>query len=461
MTGRWSARPLRGSTVRYLLAAATLLLGVGRTGSPVTALAVEAQTEITGARISLVRKTMDVMSVTLENRRDSPLVAWRVGVKSGGAGRGALDHGSDYSRHAIDADAGSGAIKPHERRAIEIDVTGVPDAQAATLQLVAFEDGYHEGLAPALDTWRTTRRELTDDLGFWTRAFFEMPRVSEPDVRRFIAARAAERSSDAVADPSGLRQKLLGALRQFPPGGEVWSALDRIRADAQREFAAISRRPPEGTPVDAVTLVSSVAIASQRSTAATFVGAIENLRAVPIEAYEFELVEPGSARVRGSTGTDYCPVEPDLSRRGTGPIQPHELRELPLGGRVKADEPQPRIRLAFVLFDDLSFEGDAAKRDRVLRDRETRAGDYAFMIDVFARAAVLPAADARALVLAKRAERLKQLEEEGRSGHTAVSYLDDVIRESTATPERGPMLAGRLRVTLERQRQQLLRHVRR
>ena len=151
---------------------------------------------------------------------------------------------------------------------------------------------------------------------------------------------------------------------------------------------------------------------------------------------------------------DFCLSEPLPAERGSGRIQPHEVREVPLGRSPDAGV----LRLRYVLFDDLSFEGSSEGRDYLLRSREARAADYAFAIDVIAKASAMPPNEARAFVAAKRAEYVslpRTKEGIARDAHN----LDDYIRQLADSPDRAAAGAKSFQDQLERERQRLVRHL--
>lgn len=136
-------------------------------------------------------------------------------------------------------------------------------------------------------------------------------------------------------------------------------------------------------------------------------------------------------------------------------LQPSAIRELVVRSDVNPNAP-PVVRLTFVLFDDLSFEGSTAARDEVLRHRERQADEYAYSIAVVQQIAALPPAEVEAFLVAKRAERARQLQLEGRRGET--QRLEQFLREAKGSPERFVAGAKGRAESMARQRQRLLRH---
>ena len=408
---------------------------------------------ITGARVTVVPKTTAALKATVENRRNSPLVTIELGLSRRGQSAPFETHGRYFSGPPRTDGRDSSPIQPNSRRVLDLVLRNAADVETLAVILAVFEDGSAEGAPAALDTWRTARKERRDDLTYWVQAFEAMPRISEPDLRRFLAARVLERGRQATNDPSTVRARLQQLLQAHPYGPEVWAHLDRLRATVRGELAAVPAEPAAGVEGRAAAAVSSVVVSWERTDATEHVAVIENLRNVPIEAFGLERADPVSGRSNGGQRSDFCLAEREPATPGHSRIQPNEKREVRLGS-APGDE---ILRLSFVLFDDLSFEGRSDHRDELLRDREARASDYAFAIDVISRASVLPPEEARALVTGQRAERVLRPRAGGRPPD--VSVLDEFIRQLTESPVRAAAGAKVFLDHIERQRQRLVRHV--
>src|SRR5260221_462818 len=94
------------------------------------------------------------MSVTVENRRDSPLVELQIAVP-GAKGIGPQVDTRFFHDQPYGIRWEPGPIQPNERRTLEL--RNSVDGEVAEMRLAVFEDGYVEGVAGALDGWRTTR----------------------------------------------------------------------------------------------------------------------------------------------------------------------------------------------------------------------------------------------------------------------------------------------------------------
>jgi hypothetical protein len=411
-------------------------------------------TEVKGARVSVVRQPSAVLNVTIENRHDSPLVEVQLGLTPRGTGKGLMS-----STRYFGETPPNETVKPHERRVLETPLDSDFDAESATLSLVVFADGYYEGAAAAVEPWRKARQARIDDLRYWSGVFELMPRVSETDLRAYLASRLADRAGRRGQDHSGTQPpsgKLQNVLRHYPSGPEVWSRLDRLRAETQSELAVLTRQPANAPP--AAGPVAAAAILTQDRVASTkLVAAIENLRTVPIEAFGLEVVDAGTGRVRSGQRTDFCVVDPDPALSGRHRIQPHEIRELPLGVKEEANVPLPLLRLSFVIFDDLIAEGNAAARAEVFRERETRAEDFAFAVAALEQAVARPVSEIQTFLIDKRAERTKQLQALGNRADSMA--IDELIRQAKESLDRMLANAKDMKEGYERVRQRLVRHV--
>jgi hypothetical protein len=390
---------------------------------------------IKGARISLVPKPQAKLNVTIENRRASPLIEWRIGIAPR-PGQGAIGY------------TGYGSIPPGERRTVLIALPNPQDVATGTLVFVAFEDGFHEGTAQAVADWRLAREERAKDLSYWLRVLGMMPRVSEPELRRYLAEHSVQRAGEVTRDPSGVSAKLQRVLQSHPAGADVWPALDRLRIETEAALARTTRESLDAAGGGVVDAVSSAVIAAQEQVeATTFMAAVENVGGRAIEALGFEEVDGVTNRPRGGQTADFCGSE--------RLIHPKEIKEFFFGSEVNPNAP-PVVRLTFVLFDDLSFEGSISARDGVLRHRETQADDYAYAIAVVRESAGVPPGELERFLVAKQAERARQLQSEGRRSDPYL--IDQLLREAKGSPERFVAGAKVRAEHMEQQRQRLLRH---
>jgi hypothetical protein len=324
---------------------------------------------IKGARIELAVKTVTGLKVTLENRRESPLVQCTIGLRARDQASG-NEFFTFYFHEQSPGPRDTSPVQPQTRRVLELTRHNQVDIEAPVLQLAVFEDGFAEGAPRELDEWRQGRQDHLDDLAYWVRAFDAMPRISDPEARAFLAARLIERRPAgptpgvprvAAPDASPVRVRLQRIIDQYPTGPDIWIPLDRLRADVRRELAAVPAEPPRGRDGP----ITDVGLSWEPATPTEFVARIENLRDVAIEAFGFELVDPITARPRSARRSDACGTSREPDRPGSARIQPKEVRDLFLGSPPRDSE----LRLSFVLFDDQVFEGSAEAREQLRIDR--------------------------------------------------------------------------------------------
>jgi hypothetical protein len=321
---------------------------------------------IKGARITLAPKAMAGLKVTLENRRNSPLVQCTIALRARGQAAPNQFFTFHFQAESPSAVGDSTPVPPQARRVLDLTLHNQIELETAVLQLAVFEDGFAEGAPRELGEWRQARQARLDDLTYWVRAFDAMPRIAETEVRAFLADRIVERRRAAAADPSAVRTRLQRALEEYPLGPDVWLPLDRLRADARRELAAATAQPPAAAGADATGAITDVGLAWEPATPTEFVARIENLRDVPIEAFGFELVDRiYFSRLRSARRADFCGTSREPAPPGSGRIQPKEVRDLFLG-KPPGDMV---LRLTFVLFDDQVFEGSPEVREQLLQER--------------------------------------------------------------------------------------------
>src|SRR5262245_59329743 len=112
--------------------------------------AIAQDTPITGARLTIVEKSVGGVSVTIDNMRCAPLVAWEVGFVAPG-------NSTAYSVRSWSASltgsysAGNGPVLPGERRSLNIRSNFV-EGSAVVIVLALFADDYCEGWPASVDT---------------------------------------------------------------------------------------------------------------------------------------------------------------------------------------------------------------------------------------------------------------------------------------------------------------------
>lgn len=427
---------------------------------PITALAFVAvvnavqNAEIRGATIALVPKTVVVQTVTLENRRQSRLLAWAVRT-TGGPGTGSIVSSSDFTWQAV-GPRPDGPIEPGKQRVLEVQLTpGTSSPPPSTLELAVFADGVIDGTAVGITRWRNERREHAEDAGYWRDAFAKMPRESEERAKAYLAARVAERSAVALTDHSGTRGRLFRLWRETPqPPGFVFAIVDSIEKEAARQAEVLTRTQAAPQSLESAAPVS---IASRPSTRTNYVIAISNLRDSPIEAVAFDHYPYGTDRPSGGESMDFCTTDP-AARAGRGRIGPGETREFPFSREIADSAALPKVRLRYVLFDDLSFEGRGADRDELFRRREETADDMAFANGVRAELAKVSDSDLREFLQKRKTERIAHLLALKRL--PSAYALDRMIEDAARSPARVRETAAAAIAHDEQQRLRLLRHVR-
>jgi hypothetical protein len=397
-------------------------------------------TTITGARLTVIDKSVKTLLVTIENQRDSPLNEWRVDSPWVSFG-------------------GRDVIAPHERRVVSIELK---DDRAATrpttVELAAFEDGYYEGRGRMFDRWVTERTERREDLAYWVKAFMSMPRVSESGLRTFLADHFAARASRETRMIRHVSDRVQELMRQFPEGPEIWPRLDRLRKEVEAEYLGATRVPIGGAKsgsVDTVTAASVVATELRPSTSYSIV--IENLRDVPIVAFGVQDFDPANGRRRGGSWTDFCVTDPADPWPRNERIPPNGTRDL--GARFGPGPVVPLAKLSFVMFEDLRFEGESAQREELLRAREARADDAAFALATLDEASARPASELEGFFVARRETALKQRQRQGIALPLEQTIEHFLLTIRSSSPERFLAEIPATRARLTGQIARLRRHL--
>ena len=409
----------------------------------ISALGAAQDAAIRGATIALVPKTVAVQTVTIENRRQSPLLAWA--IRTGHSVRT-----SDFTWQIVRPGADHGPIDPGKQRVFDVELQltpGVNSAPPSTLELAVFADGVVEGTAAAIERWRSERREHADDAVYWREAFEKMPRDSEERAKQYLAARVAERAAVVREDRSGTRGRLFRLWHETPqPPGWVFAVVESIEKEAMRQAEVLNWKVAVPQSLESA---APLLITSRPSTKTDYVVAIRNLRETPIEELAYDYYEPGNDRPSGGVA----------ARAGRdGLIAAGQTREFQSSRAIKDPALLPSVKLRYVLFDDLVFEGPASERAELFRRREHLADDIAFANAIRAELAKVPDAELRAFLVKKRTERAAHLLTLKRTPE--VSAVDRMIEELARSPERLRESAAAAIADDEQQRQRLLRHVR-
>lgn len=398
---------------------------------------------VTGARISVIRDPASVVSVTLENLRHAPLVAWELGLQRSGADRPETIESADFSAAGPWA-PDFGPVAPNERRTATFHSPADPSS-VPMVTLAVFADGYVEGTATSVAGFRKRREQEREDLRFWIDALETMPAGSDEGLRRYVRNQL---TLGAAQGPESIfAANLRGVVTekaQRPPGWLAGAVRQQVRA--ARERLASLERPLTGL-ASAAGEVTGVRLSRVPGEGHTTIGAeIENLSEVPLEA--LRVVYPGGDRT-----IDFCGVLGPAD----GPIQPGERRTLRLEPAVDANTPTPVVTLTFLLFSDFTFQGRTADRDDVLRGRERLADQLAFAVAALSEAAhLLPEQIAPFLESQRRSRAIATAADP--QGPDRSWELGEAIRQITAGQGDARALSSAMAARLETQREQLLRH---
>jgi hypothetical protein len=296
-------------------------------------------------------------------------------------------------------------------------------------------------------------QERADDLAWWVRVFDEMPRSSDAEARDYLAAKTIERAP--LPESTGLRSNLGGLLVGNRPPGWLFAVLDReYRATAQARLNTARRFLARGIPTEAVGPVKAVNVGFASAPGTDPWARLENLTDKVIEAWQVEsYTSPTSGHSFQSV--DACGTPRlDPSRRGR--IQPHEVREEPLGGGSARGGRIPVVKLSYIVFDDLAFEGSQSDIDRLFRLREQRADDLAYSIQVLKEAATKPIDEVKAFLQAKQDDRTRQA---AAARRPFFSDLRNAIQEIDRRPDRFATYVEFEVGRMEESRAGLLRHL--
>ncbi len=413
-------------------------------------LATPRQVEVKSVAIAVLPKAATTATFHLKNARDSALVAWEVGLLASGD---AMDRivttaGEDHFWMPV-ATGSRGPMQPGESREMRI-LRGGPASPAAVVTMAIFADGYSEGTATSLQKALKSWQERADDLAWWARAFNDMPRSSDAEARRYLAAKIVERSP--LPDSVGIRANLGGLVRADPPPrGLIVDVERRFRQGADAQLAMARRFLARGIPAGSGA-VKSVRVDFTAAPSDQYDLRIENLTDKVIEAWGLEVTAEKHTRQEFA---DACADAPD-STSPRGRFQPHQVRLEPLSSNTTADQPPPLARVLYVVFDDLSAEGPQDAIERVFRERERQAEEYAYWIPVLKDTETMPASEVKAFLEAKEAERARHAAAAGRFFFPETRDLRELLDRS---PDRFAVVVDAKIQSMEEARTRLLRHV--
>jgi hypothetical protein len=409
-------------------------------------------TEITGARFTLVQKSEPSLSVTLENLRDAPLVFWQIAIRDR-SDRPVMTHWSDRTMPTARYSPDDGPVVGHTRR-VETIQLGNADGLTAVISLAVFADGFYEG--PGADEYLQRRRGEADDLKYWIAALQNVARAPDADVQRLLKEQLAERAGQMKDSSfaSNLRYLVDESVPRSPES--LRSALAQRRIDAQTRLTFLDHPMTPG-PLQRAADVTSVGITSTRTTTGQLYGVVENLRDVSIEAVGIARYNALSEKLESGVTSDFGEIGDATA--GHGSIQPGERRELALNWNPNPDGSLPNIKLRFVLFGDLKSEGSIGERESLLKARERRAADASYWIPVLKAAAAQPPEQARKYLETKKRERAAALAVTQAGSPGTQQTIDNLLDSSRTADSKFGEVATRIAAELERQRLQLTRHL--
>lgn len=327
--------------------------------------------------------------------------------------------------------------------------------------LAAYADGVTEGAPADVAEFLATLRPLADDLAFWKQTFEEMPRT-EPEGLAFLASRAADSKRARPDDPSHIAGDVLRWVVKPPPTWAFYDAVERLENETTARLAVATlpqmdadrRRTAAGETVDRPV---SLAVHTDPALSANIMERIENLRDIPLEAWEIQIQDDPKGTMTSGHAVDFASVVEEVPP-GQGPLKPHEVREEFLrADEVNAGTALPAARLRFASWSDLSYEGEKAARDEMYARREQRAKACEYWVAALTAAAGMSPADALASLHARQEEFPAKVpgRDDPMSGN-----LPMIARVVEQHPDTLAALLAGMRDRLERQRLILTRHLR-
>jgi hypothetical protein len=414
---------------------------------------------VTSAVLRIERRVIPGLVLHVENLRDEQLQTWVIGI--GGSTRV-----TDFSRPERSYARGDGPIQWREVRAMRLDPSRLPPSSPdAAVKLVVFEDGWIEGDKEYVDAWVRVREWRVEDASYWLDVLSQASGKTDADAKAILRSAVtrrrqelAERAAPQIRAPldsfgeNSVMSNLASLANETTPRPDGWLARMLVyHRDQMTSFRRAMLRPlfhaPRAPGQAEGSRVGSVAVRVVNEPVTSVFATIENLRDVPIQAYEF-FVYDSPTQVGPSTGHG------SDNATGDGPerIQPREVRSISLGERAVT----PTGRLTFVLYDDLTFEGSIERRDRLFKDRERRAAEYEYWIAALAEARSKPATEIREFLTVKRREWIQQDQD---SRQSLLQQMQQLANLADTRPDAVVQSIDNMRARMERVRQALTRHL--
>ena len=409
--------------------------------------------EVTGARLTIVERPESSFSVTLSNLRDVPLVAWELGLFRPGRTRDEGISFSDYSYYssATNYAPGDGPLAPGKVRTVSVPGWAADNGRTVLVTFALFADGRYEGRTASAEAFREKRRREADDLRWWVKAMAGMPAAGDTALQNFIRELLAQRAADVTAGASTFASNLRGYVNhtdvRFP--GWLRNSVNHLLTGARQRLITFER--PIEADLEHPETVASVGIRSTPITTVLAYGLLENRRDSPLESWKIRWSNAGG-RTGGAIETDACGFEGVRS----GPIQPGEVREFLLWRN--SDVAVETVKLEFLLFADLTWEGSQGERDEVLKTREQRAVNASHWAPILAEAALM--APEKGVAFLEAAKREREVATAAAPPLAAFQpEIDEVIRRGKRNPDSFAPAAREFLWKLERFRVLATRHV--
>jgi hypothetical protein len=417
---------------------------------------------ITSAVFRVERRAIPGLVLHVENLRDAPLQTWVLGI-------GTSWQASDRSRDEPPYARGDGPILWREVRAIRFTLDPSQSLPPeAVVKLAVFEDGWTEGEKDHVDAWVRVRERRVENASYWLdvldRARGKTDEETKAILRAALVARRLE-IAERGARPGGpldawgedyASSNLASLANETTPRPDGWLARVLVHhRDQLMNFRRAMMRPlfhaPSAAGQTGASRVGSVAVRVVNEPMTSVFVTIENLRDVPIEAYEFRVYE-SPTQVGPSSGhrSDNCIVIDGPGER----IQPREVRSIQLGDRAVT----PAGQLRFVLYDDLTFEGSIEARNELFKRRERDAEEYAYWIAALGEARSKPPAEIREFLTTKRREWIQENENDRQS---LLQQMQQMASFADTRPDAIHESIDARRARMERVRQALTRHLKR
>jgi hypothetical protein len=366
---------------------------------------------VTSARVVVESRPAPAMMVWIENDRETAIVGWEIRIIREGKPAGQASGG-----HALPAEgqpAGIGAILPGERRRLRLSLPEVRPTDQARLTMVLFADGSFAGVASHLATRLDRDDKHAVEIRYWIDVFDRLPRT-QADAIAFLRRHVAERARLRVGEPYDRGPDIERWITSSPPETWTFERAEAYRKGLEQDLARVTRyrahRAAHGVGSMTIDDVRIEAVDLRQESAGVDdpVIYIENLRDVPIDAWQHRFTTAPAPGPGGVGGRDMCG---QLDRPGEGPIQPGERREIPLAIGDLTDA-LPHVVVEGAPWSDGHFEGDPTWRRRIFDNRQADARVLNYWIARLREAAAMAPPEALAFLRGTDEERKREFPRE-------------------------------------------------